>query len=150
MSEQLKKNASKKLISMVGIASASVFLSFPAFALISSNASDSNQRLNTYTSPIDSTTVSSENLLAQSGTGNEPTPSAPSGGSDTNQTPTPSTPSGGSNTTPTPSTPSGGSQTAPSTSQGRTTGGTGYSTDDGRLVKGGWICLNNPNPKCNS
>ena len=149
MSEQLKKNSSKKLISMLSIASASIFLSFPAFALINSNATGSNQRLNSHTSSIKSTTGSRENLLAQSGTGNgsSTSPSTPGG---SNTTPSQTTPSGGSNTTPSQTTPSGGSETAPSTSQGRTTGGTGYSTDEGRLVKGGWICLNNPNPKCNS
>jgi hypothetical protein len=92
MSAKLKKTYSKKIISMAGIASmasASIFLCLPAFALANSNVSSLNQG-------------SMSNQLISSSTEVKASPNE------------------------------------------------SYPTDDSRLVKGSWLCLNNPNPKCNS
>lgn len=89
MSAKLKKIYSKKIISMAGMAGASIFLCLPAFALASSNASSLNQG-------------SMNNQLISSSTGVKASPNE------------------------------------------------SYPTDDSRLQKGSWLCLNNPNPKCNS
>jgi len=175
MSVQPKKNLIKKFLYMAGVASASVCLNAPAFALITSNPSALNLALSEQTFSTDSN-IKSIDSLAQSGT------QSPSDGGDTtspggaNRTPAddrsgggstmPSSPSGGSTM---PSSPSGGSTMPSSPSGGSTrptdpTGGNrqtpspnttpsaerSYSGTMSSPEKGSWACLNNPNPVCRS
>ena len=161
MSVQPKKNLIKKFLYMAGVASASVCLNAPAFALITSNPSALNLALSEQTSSTDSN-VKSIDSLAQSGT------QSPSDGGDTtspggaNRTPAddrsgggttpgggstmPSSPSGGSTR---PTDPTGGNRQTPSPnttpSAERSYSGTMSSPE-----KGSWACLNNPNPVCRS
>ncbi len=135
---------SQKLISL-GLASASVLLSFPAFALV--NQPHNHQ--------ANSTEFNQENreLLAQGGSGdagdeglnNEELPSIditndeqPQLQPNTNQDPT-TVPTGENNQTNSPSTPSG-----------ETNGNEQHSTSSDRLRPGSWLCANNPNPACDS
>lgn len=94
MSTLPNKNLMKKLVSIAGVASATVALSFPAFAVTNADATRSNQ-FNNQAYRTDSS-VSSKNLLAQS-SGSEPSNtdgSSPTNlptnmdGSGTNQMPT--------------------------------------------------------------
>ena len=168
MSTQPKKNLTRKFISIAGVASATVALSFPAFALTNTDASHSNQFFNNQISRTDST-LSNKNLLAQ-GSGSDPSNNNTTGGSSTtNQSPS----TGGSNTNQSPST--GGSNInqrsttggVNNTDQPSTTnrssqvGNTSTMDENGtmnrRLVTGGdsvrgviFRCLNNPNPNCDS
>ena len=161
MSVQPKKNLIKKFLYMAGVASASVCLNAPAFALITSNPSALNLALSEQTFSTDSN-VKSIDSLAQSGT------QSPSDGGDTtspggaNRTPAddrsgggttpsggstmPSSPSGGSTR---PTDPTGGNRQTPSPnttpSAERSYSGTMSSPE-----KGSWACLNNPNPVCRS
>ena len=130
MNTQPKKNYLKKIVSIVGIASASVFLSFPAVALNIPSDSGSKQLANNRTYRTNFS-VSSSNLLAQNNTGNQPSTT------------------GGSNRT-----------NQPSTTGGSNRVNDRYATGDGnrrniRALTGGdsvrgfnWVCLNNPNPRC--
>ena len=70
MSAKNPKNSIKKLVSLMGVAGASVFLSFPALALNNSNSSSFDGSLNNLTRRADSTGRSGQ-FLAQgtSGTG---------------------------------------------------------------------------------
>ena len=155
MSVQPKKNLIKKFLYMAGVASASVCLNAPAFALITSNPSALNLALSEQTFSTDSN-IKSIDSLAQSGT------QSPSDGGDTtspggaNRTPAddrsgggstmPSSPSGGSTR---PTDPTGGNRQTPSPnttpSAERSYSGTMSSPE-----KGSWACLNNPNPVCRS
>lgn len=120
MNTQPKKNKNvlKKIISIVGIASAGVFLSFPAFALNNPDASGSKQFFNNRAYRTD-LSVSSRNLLAQNNTGNQPSTT------------------GGSNRV--------NDRYANGDGNRRNmraiTGG-----DSVRGFN--WVCLNNPNPRC--
>jgi hypothetical protein len=134
MSTLPNKNLMKKLVSIAGVASATVALSFPAFAVTNADATRSNQ-FNNQAYRTDSS-VSSKNLLAQS-SGSEPSNtdgSRPTNlptnmdGSGTNQMP----PMDGSGTNQSPSMPTmdgSGSTTQPSSTgesninQRSTTGG---------------------------
>ncbi len=133
MSIQPKKNFMKKFVSIAGVASASVVLSFPAFALTNADASSFNQFANNQTSRTD--------LVAQQSGSDRPM----TGDSNTNQRST----TGGTNNT---------NQRNMSTNQ---TPRTSTMEENGRmnrrLVTGGdsvrgviFRCLNNPNPTCGS
>src|ERR687886_2192976 len=65
MKAQLSKSVLKTMVTLAGVVSASLFLNFPAFALINSNATASNQLFNNHNSSSDSTGRSKE-VLAQS------------------------------------------------------------------------------------
>lgn len=60
-----KKFSIKKLVSLAGVASASILLSFPSLAQTNSNASSLNQLVNNSTRRADST-ISTKEFLAQS------------------------------------------------------------------------------------
>lgn len=151
MNTQSKENFVKKLASIAGVASASVVLSFPAFAVTNADASSANQ-------PLNNRTAQADLVAQQSGS----SPSTPGGGNNTtNQSPS----MGGSNNINQRST-TGGVNNADQPSTGTSTTGTtsqivGTSTmeENGRinrrLVTGGdsvrgviFRCLNNPNPGC--
>ncbi len=68
MNPKNQKNAIKKLVSLLGVASASVFLSFPALALINFNSSSFDGTLNNRTRRVESTERSRQ-LIAQSTSG---------------------------------------------------------------------------------
>ncbi len=169
MSVQPKKNLIQKFLYMAGVASASVCLNIPAFALTTPNPSTLNLDLSDRISSADSN-LKSIDLLAQ--TGNQ----SPSGGSNREIPPdgdNPTGPGGGGTTTPS-SSPSGGgsNRTTPSSSPGgssttppdptggnrrtpapsNTTPSTGGSSSGSMSgpEKGSWACLNNPNPVCRS
>lgn len=59
-----KKFSIKKLVSLAGVASASILLSFPSLAQTNSNASSHNQLINNSTRRADST-ISTKEFLAQ-------------------------------------------------------------------------------------
>ncbi|MBD0346857.1 MAG: hypothetical protein ICV63_18925 [Coleofasciculus sp. Co-bin14] len=133
MSIQPKKNFMKQFVSIAGVASASVALSLPAFALTNADAGSFNQFANNQTSRTD--------LVAQQSGSDRPT----TGGSNTNQRST----TGGTNNT---------NQRNTSTNQ---TPRTSTMEENGRmnrrLLTGGdsvrgviFRCLNNPNPSCGS
>ena len=129
MSTQPNKNLMTKLVSIAGVASASVVLSLPAFALTNTNASASNQFSDYHTYRTESNV--SRDLLAQSGSGSG---SSTSGGSNRgNQTSTSSGSNGGSG------------MYSPANSNG----GGMRAVTGGDSVRGiNWICLNNP--RCGS
>ena len=87
MSTHNYKNSIKKLVSLMGVASASVLLSFPALSLNNSNPSSSNESPNNRTSRVDSIGRSRQ-LLAQnnSGTGQTGTGQNGTGGTGTGGT----------------------------------------------------------------
>ena len=145
----------KKLVSIAGVASASVVLSFPAFALTNSDASTSNQLVNNQANRIDSTAIQT-NLLAQR-SGSDPSNTNTGGSSTTNQSPTTGdninqrSTTGGVNNTDRPST----------TDSRRQAASTSTMDENGmmnrRLLTGGdsvrgviFRCLNNPNLGCGS
>ena len=68
MSGQYHKNPITKILSLVGVASASVCLSLPAFAQLSPNTADTNQPLNNVNSQTDSTMTDGQ-LIAQTMSG---------------------------------------------------------------------------------
>jgi hypothetical protein len=157
MSTQPKKNLTRKFISIAGVASATVALSFPAFALTNTDASHSNQFFNNQISRTDST-LSNKNLLAQ-GSGSDPSNNNTTGGSSTtNQSPS----TGGSNTNQRSTTGGVNNTDQPSTTnRSSQVGNTSTMDENGtmnrRLVTGGdsvrgviFRCLNNPNPNCDS
>ena len=130
MSTQPNKNLMTKLVSIAGVASASLVLSLPAFAVTNTNASGSNQLSDNHTYRTESN-VSSRDLLAQSGSGSG---SSTTGGSNRgNQTSTTSGSNGGS------------AMYSPANSNG----GGMRAVTGGDSVRGiNWICLNNP--RCGS
>ncbi len=89
MSAQNQKNSIKKLVSLIGLASASVFLAFPALALNNSNSTSFDGSLNNRTRRVESTGRSRQ-LLAQNSSG--------TGGMGTGQTGTGGTGTGGTGT----------------------------------------------------
>jgi hypothetical protein len=130
MNRQLKKNSSKKIASIIGIASISTLFSFPVFALTNpgDNISNSNQ------------------LLAQTQPGSDTSPAPrtnadekpmPSGGQTPESKPAPEAAP--------PSTP----RTVPSLPPDKTTtGNKPEAAADASLKPGSWLCMNNPNPQC--
>jgi hypothetical protein len=116
-----KKNFMKKFVSIAGVASASVAVSFPAFALTNADASSLNQFANNQTSRTD--------LVAQQSGSDRPT-------------------TGGTNTTNQPNT---NRNQTPRTSTMEENGRmnrrllTGGDSVRGVIFR----CLNNPNPNCN-
>jgi hypothetical protein len=137
MSAQLNGNLIKKLVSVVGIASVSVALSFPAFALTNTDASSSN-------------------LLAQSGSGTGSSNPSSGGSNQGNDTSTPSRGNTGSQPSNTGGTSSSSQQSTTSESNRRDMYSPADSSGRGmRALTGGdsvrginWVCLNNPNPQC--
>ncbi|HBL62413.1 MAG TPA: hypothetical protein DDZ80_29680, partial [Cyanobacteria bacterium UBA8803] len=71
-------NSTEKLVTLIGLASASVFISFPALALINSNHSSFDGSVNNRTHPIESSRTSRQ-LLAQSTSGTGGTGTGQSG-----------------------------------------------------------------------
>jgi hypothetical protein len=150
MNTQPNENLIKKLVSLAGVASVSVFLSFPAFAITNAEASGSTQLFNNQTYNTDSTEFS-KNLLAQNSGGSDSDPDdvnnptqRPTNTDGTNNTNQPST-TGGTNNTNLPSTTSGSNRVNQTS--------TGEQKENRRLLTGGdsvrgvnWVCLNNPNP----
>jgi hypothetical protein len=168
MSVQPKKNLIQKFLYMAGVASASVCLNIPAFALTTPNPSTLNLDLSDRISSADPN-LKSIDLLAQTGNqspsgggGGEIPPDggdrrSPGGGGST-LTPSPS--GGGSNSTTPSSSPGGSSTTPPDPTGGNrrtpaptnttpSTGGSSSGSSSGP-EKGSWACLNNPNPVCRS
>lgn len=130
MNTQPKKNVLKKIISIAGIASASLLLSFPAFALNISSYSGSKQLTNNRTYRTDFS-VSSSNLLAQNNTGNQPSTT------------------GGSNRANQPSTTGGSNRVNDRYASGDSNRRNIRAITGGDSVRGfNWVCLNNPNPRC--
>lgn len=137
MNRQLKKNSSKRLASIIGIASISALFSFPVFAI--TNPTSGNQ------------------LLAQTqpGSDNSPTPrtnaddrSMPSDGTAPRSKPPAPTsmPEAAPKPAPT-STDSPG--TVPSLAPEKTTTGNKPGpAGDTSLKPGSYWCVNNPNPQC--
>jgi len=72
MNAQNRKNPIKKLVTLLGVASASVFISFPALALINFNSSSFDGTLNNRTRRVESTERSRQ-LIAQSTSGTDQT-----------------------------------------------------------------------------
>jgi hypothetical protein len=155
MSTQLNKNLIKKLVSIAGVASASVFLSLPTLALNSVDAGVSNQS-------VDSA-VSNQNLVAQGSSG--------SGSSDmnmngNNQPSTTEGTTGGINRANESSTSGGSMDGTTRMNESSTTGGSDrvnytssttragnrintYAITGGDSVTGfNWVCLNNPSQSC--
>jgi hypothetical protein len=118
MSEQNHKNSIKKLAALMGVTSASIFLSVPALALINSNYSSVDGSLKNRTLNAEST-EGSRQLLAQgsSGTGGTGTGGTGAGGTGTGGTGTVQPGTGGTGT--------GGTGTVQPSTGGTGTGGTG-------------------------
>ncbi len=139
MNTQPHKNSLKKLVSLAGVASASILLSFPAFALTNSNASSSNQLSNNSNYRSDST----GQLLAQSPSRTqENQPSSTSGNNQTNERSNSDTNERSNNYR---SNRSNRDLYRPADSNGSGM----RALTGGDSVKGiNWPCLNNPNPNC--
>lgn len=138
MSIQPKKNFMKKLVSIAGVASATVALSFPALALPNGNANSSNQRFNAQTSQTDLVAQQSGSDRSNTDTNN----------TNINQRST----TGGINNTDRPSTDTNNTNQRPNTSTMEENGRVNR-----RLLTGGdsvkgviFRCLHNPNPSCDS
>ncbi|HEY9707882.1 MAG TPA: hypothetical protein V6D48_06725 [Oculatellaceae cyanobacterium] len=155
MNKKLKKKSSKELF-LVGIASASIFLSGSALALETTNNSNSSQLSNNSTSLADST-VSSKEVLAQTNPeDNTPPPTdvrprenpppAPAGTS--GESGSPSSGSDGSSGvgTPPPSDAKPRGSTPPTTGTSPTENSSSGAATDPK--PGTWLCINNPNPSC--
>jgi hypothetical protein len=130
MSTQNQKNSIKTVMTLMGVASASVFLTIPALAFVNSNSSSFDGSLNNRTLSAESTGRSRQ-LLAQgaSGTGGTGTGQTGTGQTDTGQTGTGQTGTGGTGTSQTGTGQTGTGQTG--------TGGTGTSqTGTGQIVTG--------------
>jgi len=130
MSTHNYKNSIKKLVSLMGVASASVLLSFPALSLNNSNPSSSNESPNNRTSRVDSIGRSRQ-LLAQNnsgtgqtGTGQNGTGGTGTGGMGTGQNGTGGMGTGGTGTggTGTGGTGTGGAATGQTCTAGTTSG----------------------------
>lgn len=143
MSIQPKKNFMRKLVSIAGVASATVALSFPALALPNGNANSSNQRFNAQASQTD--------IVAQQSGSDRPntdTNNNTNNNTDTNQRST----TGGTNNTDRRSTDTNNTNPRPDTSTMEENGRVNR-----RLLTGGdsvrgviFRCLHNPNPNCSS
>ncbi len=155
MNKKLPKKSAKDVF-IVGIASASVFLSGSALALGNTNNTNSNQSFSNPTSLADSS-VKSKDVLAQTApednkppapgdvSPRENPPPRPGGSSDQR----PSSDDGSRGTgTPQPS------DAKPRGSEPPTTGTSPTDTPRDRNASGPppqpgtWLCINNPNPKC--
>ncbi|NEQ23544.1 MAG: hypothetical protein F6K28_31225 [Microcoleus sp. SIO2G3] len=144
MSTQSNKNSISKLLSVAGLATASLLLSFPAFALIPTSSAESNGK--------------NQELLAQTGMDMNQSP-MPEGDQNVPTAPSPSDPSvdevvPGSGITEENNQmqmnePMQMNQPSSSTEMNDNMN-TQYSRDSDRLKPGTWMCLNNPNPQCES
>lgn len=152
MNEKLKKKSSKELF-LVGIASASIFLSGSALALETTNNSNSSQLSNNLTSLADSTVSSKEVLAQTTPEDNTPPPT------DVRPRENPPAPPGGtSGESGSPSSGAGagaGSPPSDAKPRGSTPPPTGTSPTENRSSgaatgpkPGTWYCINNPNPSC--
>lgn len=127
MNRQLKKNSSKRIASIIGIASISALFSLPILAI---------------------TNPSSSQLLAQTqpGSDSSPTPrletddrSMPSQQTPTNQPALEAAPTPSETTTP---------ETVPLPPEKTTTGNKPGPAGDTSMQPGSYWCMNNPNPQC--
>ena len=156
MNEKLKKKSSKELF-LVGIASASVFLSGSAWALGNTNNSNSNQSFNNPTSLAESN-LKSKDVIAQT----NPEDNKPPAPGDVRPRENPPAPSGTSGASGSPSSDSDGGSGAGAGSppsdakpRGSTPPPSGTSPTENRSSgsatgpkPGTWYCINNPNPSC--
>ena len=150
MKTQLSKSVLKKMVSLAGVVSASLFLNFPAFALINSNATVSNQVFNNHNSKSDFTLRSKE-VLAQSKPSGRQLPAEqndevnqglPSGVNNGENKPSPSR-DNNTGDKPRGDTP----PIAPDANNaGVKPGSPSQSTSN--IQPGSWACINNPNPQC--
>ena len=146
MSTQSNKNSISKLLSVAGLATASLLLSFPAFALI----------------PTSSTEL--QELLAQAGMDTNQSP-RPEGDQNVPTAPSPSDPSVDEVVPGDPITEENNQMQMnepmqmnqqrqmnepSSATEMNDNMNTRYSRDSDRLKPGTWMCLNNPNPQCES
>lgn len=142
MNRQLKKNSSKKLKSIIGIASISALFSFPAFAFTNPAITKGNQLLAQDTpgnvnSPIPRPNTDDRSMPAGGGTpGAQPAPEAmPEAAPE-------AAPQAAPRGTDTP-------RTVPSLPPEKTTTGEKLEpVSDTSLQPGSWFCMNNPNPQC--
>lgn len=168
MSIQSKKGSISKLLGAAGIAGVSLLLSFPALALIPTSSSESNAK-NQELAQSDQGDSSGDMNQSQPGGMNDlspndqlsPTEPAPNDPSN-DQVPsmrdgTMSEPSGGMNrsgseqmspTEPAANDPS--NDQVPSAATGNSSTSDQYYSNSDRLKPGSWLCLNNPNPQCQS
>jgi hypothetical protein len=140
MNRQLKKNSSKRIASIIGIASISALFSFPAFALTNGTVTKDNQLLaqdtpGSVTSPIPRNNTDDRSMPSDGTTPrNKPAPAqeaAPAPVPAPSETNTPRS---------VPSLP------PEKTSTGNKPGPAG----DTSLQPGSYWCMNNPNPQCRS
>lgn len=177
MNTPLNKNLMKKLFSLAGVATASVALSLPAFALTQTEASSSNQRLNPQTLAQDSRSIGDPsnddittpaNLRNNDRTSNteqvreEVVQSDRMNNDRMNQRSSEFAPDGMNNgdrmMEATPASTTGGINNTEPSSTIRNLYGTSDMNDDGKirhLITGGdsvtgtiFRCVNNPNPNC--
>jgi hypothetical protein len=97
VSTQNQKNSIKKLVSLIGVTSASVFFCFPALALIDSNSSSFDSSLNQHTRGVESTGRNRQ-LLAQGTSGTGQTGTGQTGQTGTGRTGTDQTGTSGAGT----------------------------------------------------
>ena len=154
MNKNLPKKSAKNLF-LVGIASASVFISGSAFALENTNNSSSGQSFNNQTSLTDASVRSNEVLAQTTPEDNKPPapgdvsprenpPPAPEGSSGER----PSSPSDGGGGAAAPQPPDAKPRgTAPSPSGSSSTEDKPSGAASGPKP-GTWYCINNPNPSC--
>jgi len=134
MSTQSNKNSISKLLSIAGLATASLLLSFPAFALIPTSSTESQE------------------LLAQAGMDTNQSP-RPEGDQNVPTAPSPSDPSVDEVVPGDPITEENNQMQMnepSSATEMNDNMNTRYSRDSDRLKPGTWMCLNNPNPQCES
>jgi hypothetical protein len=146
MSTQSNKNSISKLLSVAGLATASLLLSFPAFALIPTSSTESQE------------------LLAQAGMDTNQSP-RPEGDQNVPTAPSPSDPSVDEVVPGDPITEENNQMQMnepmqmnqqrqmnepSSATEMNDDMNTQYSRDSDRLKPGTWMCLNNPNPQCES
>jgi hypothetical protein len=174
MSTQSNKNPINKLISVAGFASASILLSFPAFALIPTSSTESNGKTQELLAQRSSDQGDSSGTLQsqQGGMGNQSprpegdqvVPTAPSPSDPSVDEVTPADPAGQmemeNNQMQMNEPPSAResndndgnrmNQPASASETNDNDGNSQYSSDTDRLRPGTWLCLNNPNPQCES
>ena len=150
MSTQSNKNSISKIISVAGLATASLLLSFPAFALIPTSSAESNGK--------------NQEWLAQAGMDMNQSP-RPEGDQNVPTAPSPSDPSVDQVVPGDPITEENNQMQMnqpmqmnqqrqmnqpSSATEMNDNMNTQYSRDSNRLKPGTWLCLNNPNPQCES
>ena len=172
MNIQSNKNPINKLISVAGVASASILLSFPAFALIPTSSTESNGKTQELLAQRSSDRGDSSGTLQsqQGGMGNQSprpegdqvVPTAPSPSDPSVDEVTPGDPAGQmeNNQMQMNEPPSAResndndgnrmNQPASASETNDNDGNRQYSSDSDRLRPGTWLCLNNPNPQCQS